>query len=171
MSFNTGIVPDQLKIANVVPIYKASDNSLLNNYRPISLLSIFSKLLENNMFDKVINILNKNNILYEHQYGFRAKYSTIQLHGMFGFAIICQIENNLLIIKIPSPVYLLDILCGVPQGSILGPLLYLLYSNNIGNASECEILSFADDTTLILSDPDLQCLYEKTNVEINKWYT
>ena len=42
MSFNTGIVPDQLKIATVVPIYKASDNSLLNNYRPISLLPIFS---------------------------------------------------------------------------------------------------------------------------------
>ena len=46
LSFNTGIVPDQLKIAKVVPIYKASDNSLLNNYRPISLLPIFSKLLE-----------------------------------------------------------------------------------------------------------------------------
>ena len=39
--------------------------------------------------------------------------------------------------------------------------------NDIGNASDCEILSFADDTTLILSDPDLRCLYEKSNVEIN----
>ena len=75
ISFNTGIVPDQLQIAKVVPIYKASDNSLLNNYRPISLLPIFSKLLEKNMFDKVMNFLNKNNILYEHEYGFRAKHS------------------------------------------------------------------------------------------------
>ena len=48
---------------------------------------------------------------------------------------------------------------------------YLLYVNDIGNASDCEILSFADDTTLILSDPDLKCLYEKSNVEINKLYT
>ena len=78
MSSHTGIVPDQLKIAKVVPIYKASDNSLLNNYRPISLLPIFSKLLEKIMFDKVMNFLNKNNILYEHQYGFRAKHSSIQ---------------------------------------------------------------------------------------------
>ena len=53
----------------------------------------------------------------------------------------------------------------MPQGSILGPLLCLLYVNDIGNASDCEILSFADDTTLILSDPDLECLYEKSSVE------
>ena len=66
-SCKTGIVPDQLEIAKVVPIYNASDNSLLNNYR---LLPIFSKLLEKIMFDKVMNFLNKNNILYEHQYGF-----------------------------------------------------------------------------------------------------
>ena len=65
---------------------------------------------------------------------------------------------------------ILDIICGVPQGSILGSLVYLLYVNDIGNAINCEILYFADDTTLILSDPDLKCLYEKSNVEINKLY-
>ena len=66
---------------------------------------------------------------------------------------------------------LLDILCDVPQGSILGPLLYLLYVNDIGNANDCEILYFADDTILILLDPDLKCLYEKSNGEINKLHT
>ena len=60
---------------------------------------------------------------------------------------------------------LLDILCGVPQGSILGPLLYLLYVNDIGNTSDCEILPFADDTTMILSLPDLKYLYEKANMK------
>ena len=48
---------------------------------------------------------------------------------------------------------------------------YLLYVNDIGNANDCEILSFADDTTMILSYPDLKCLYEKSHVEINKLYT
>ena len=76
-SFQTGIVPDDMKIAKVVPIYKAADSSLIKNYRPISLLTSFSKLLEKLMYNKVIDFLNVNNVLYEHQYGFRAKHSTI----------------------------------------------------------------------------------------------
>ena len=78
---------------------------------------------------------------------------------MFGFAIICQIENNLLIMKILSPVYwTYHVVC------LKVPYLdhfCTYYVNDIGNASDCEILSLADDTTLILSDPDLKCLYEK----------
>ena len=76
-SFQTGIVPDDMKIAKVVPIYKAADSSLIKKYRPISLLTSFSKLLEKLMYNKVIYFLNVNNVLYEHQYGFRAKHSTI----------------------------------------------------------------------------------------------
>ena len=48
ISFETGIVPNQLKIAKVVPLFKSADNSLFSNYRPISLLSAFSKLFEKN---------------------------------------------------------------------------------------------------------------------------
>ena len=71
-SFITGIVPDQMKVAKVVPVFKSSDRSSIHNYRPISLLTSFSKLLEKIMYDKVMNFLNSNNILYEHQYGFGA---------------------------------------------------------------------------------------------------
>ena len=53
-SFDTGIVPNEMKIHKVIPIYKSSDPSLLNNYRPVSLLTAFSKLIEKLMFNNLI---------------------------------------------------------------------------------------------------------------------
>ena len=69
-SFNTGIAPNEMTIAKVILIYKSSDPSLLNNYRPVSLLTAFFKLIENIMFNKLISFLNSNNTLFKHQYGF-----------------------------------------------------------------------------------------------------
>ena len=63
-----------------------------------------------------------------------------------------------------------DIKCGVPQGSILGPLLYLIYVNDIGNSSKYHILSFADDTTLYMSHHDLDILNTNANDAINDLY-
>ena len=63
---------------------------------------------------------------------------------------------------------LLDITCGVPQGSILGPLLYLLYVNDIPHSCEAAILSFADDITLFVSNPDIESLFSEANLQINK---
>ena len=73
-SLDTGIIPDDLRIAKVIPIYKSSDPSLLKNYRPISLLPAFSKLLEKIMYDKLMSFLVSKNIFYKHQYGFRPKH-------------------------------------------------------------------------------------------------
>ena len=53
--------------------------------------------------------------------------------------------------------------CGVPQGSILGPLLYLMYVNDIGNSCQCNILSFADDTTLYASHSNINELFSIAN--------
>ena len=77
LTFETGIFPVELKCAKVIPILKTGDPCLLNNYRPISLLSSFFKILERTMYNKIMKFLDANNILYKHQYGFRAKHSTI----------------------------------------------------------------------------------------------
>ena len=56
-----------------------------------------------------------------------------------------------------------DMLCGVPQASIVGPILFLIYVNDISNATTFNVLSFADDTTIITSSPDLKELYANIN--------
>ena len=75
-SFSTGIVPSNLKIAQVVPFNKKGPTSYLSNYRPISLLSVFSKLLEKLMYIRLIDFLNKNNVIFPAQFGFRENHST-----------------------------------------------------------------------------------------------
>ena len=93
LSLMTGVFPEQLKIAKVIPVYKASDTNILNNYRPISLLPAFSKLLEKIMYNKVILFLDKNNVLYKHQYGFRSKHSTI--HPIIHLLNHCADNHNI----------------------------------------------------------------------------
>ncbi len=74
LSFETGTVPKDMKLAKVIPIFKSSDQSLLKNYRPISLLPAFSKVIEKVMFKKVTQFFN---LFYQYKYGFRANHSTI----------------------------------------------------------------------------------------------
>ncbi len=218
-SIDTGIVPKLMKIAKVIPIHKASDQTLLKNYRPISLLPVFSKLLERLMYNKVTSFLNSNDLLYKHQYGFREKHSTI--HPIVHLLNHCAKNNNksnpettlatfcdlskafdvishdILLKKLDRygirgianqwfGSYLservqyvdfdghtsmsVNIDCGVPQGSILGPLLYLIYVNDIHKACEGQILSFADDTTAFTSHSELDILFQTANIQINKLF-
>ena len=76
-SFNSGMFPDALKIVKVVPIYKRGPDSDVNNYRPISLLSIFDKIIEKIMHSRLYEFLENNDILFENQFGFRKYKSTI----------------------------------------------------------------------------------------------
>jgi hypothetical protein len=76
LSLIQGIFPNELKVAILVPIYKAGTKSDTGNYRPISLLSTFSKNFERVMFTRLSNYFKKHKLLYELQFGFRESYST-----------------------------------------------------------------------------------------------
>ena len=63
-----------------------------------------------------------------------------------------------------------NIYCGVPQGAILGPLIYLIYVNDIIKSCKYNILSFTDETTIYLSNSDLNVLYTEANIVVNDLY-
>ena len=76
LSIQTGIVPCELKNARVVPLFKKNKRSDVSNYRPVSILSVVSKILEKAVYVQLEGYLVNNNLLYEFQSGFRSKFST-----------------------------------------------------------------------------------------------
>ena len=75
-SFVTGIFLSELKIANVVPIYKSGDEMVFSNYRLVPVLPVFSKQLERLVYNRLISHINDNKLLYEYQFGFQKGKST-----------------------------------------------------------------------------------------------
>ncbi len=215
LSFENGHVPCQLKTAKVVPIFKSGDSQNSDNYRPISLLNTFSKILEKIVNNRLYNFFETNNLFSPWQFGFRPKHSTTHpmMHfvrhvsealnkNKFSIAIFCDLrkafdscDHGVLLKKLKKygvdgnelewfRSYLnnrkqfvsvgggtsepRDITLGVPQGSILGPLLFIIYINDLPDASEFMSLLFADDTTLLLSHNDLDTLIINANREFKK---
>ena len=76
LSLQQRIFPENLKIAKVPPVYKKDEEFLLTNYRPISVLPCFSKLLERIMYNRLFKYLSENSILYQKQFGFQTSHST-----------------------------------------------------------------------------------------------
>ena len=75
-SFSTGIMPEKLKIARVIPIYKKGLRDDISNYHPISLLSVFNKIIETIMYNRLVKFLEENKLLFSKQFGFRSSHSS-----------------------------------------------------------------------------------------------
>ena len=93
-SLQTGVFPNNMKTAKVILIHKTGDKHVLSNYRPISLLPQFSKILEKIFYTRINEFITKHNILYEQQYGFRAKRTTSFAIIEFVDKITKAIENK-----------------------------------------------------------------------------
>ena len=76
LSFITGIFPDLCKVAKVIPIFKEENELLCENYRPISLLPIYSKIFEKVIYTRMYTFLTNNKLIYERQFGFRSQHSS-----------------------------------------------------------------------------------------------
>ena len=79
LSITSGIVRKQLKIARVIPSFKSGEQDIFTNYRPVSVLPAFSKILERVMYNRLLRFLKNHNILSDNQYGFPVMSNTAAL--------------------------------------------------------------------------------------------
>ena len=94
VSLSTGVVPNDMNIAKVIPIPKNAESENVSNYRPISILPSFSKILERVVYERLLGFLQKHNILSNYQFGFRAKHSTSHAILHFINNVVTGIDNS-----------------------------------------------------------------------------
>lgn len=198
--FSTGKVPSLYKVSVVTPIFKKGSKSNITNYRPISLISTFTKIFEKCLKCRLYDYLTSTNILNDRQYGFLRDVGTndamfelinnikssldngekgiavfldlakafdtvphgllinaLEQYGVRG--VVLEVFKNYLmerrqVVKIRN-VYSdpLEVKIGVPQGTVLGPLLFITYINSLLNLNiDGVTVSYADDTVLFFRD-------------------
>ena len=87
-----GTFPDILKVGKITPIYKKGDPQLLDNYRPVSVIPIFGKLLEKLIYSRLYSFLTAKNVIYDKQFGFRKNHSTTHAINYSVNRILSEIE-------------------------------------------------------------------------------
>lgn len=213
LSIQTGHFPAPWKEAKVVPIYKSGSRDDCNNYRPVSVLPILSKILERHVYNYLYQYLQQHDILTSTQFGFRKNhscqtallslteemYEAINEGKFFGMVQLDfskafdLVNHELLIQKLKLHKcddkslqwfrsYLNDrkqrvviqnskssqslIRSGVPQGSILGPLLFLIFINDMPQfISRSKDMMYADDINLFSAHQSVQFIEEALNVD------
>ena len=203
--------------SNLCPFHKKGDKQIINNYRPVSLLSICGKIFERLIFNSLFEYLEKYKLLSPHQSGFRAndscvdqllsivhniytafdEYPTLESRGVFldMSKAFDKVWHEGLIFKLKSMGIcdaLLDLIgsflenrfqrvvlngqtsewlpvkAGVPQGSILGPLVFLIYINDLSVDITSTVNLFADDTSLFSIIHDAKTTAYELNKDLQK---
>ena len=224
-SLAEGVFPDQMKLSDVISLYKGRETYLCNNYRPISLLLTTSKILEKIIYRRVYDFMQCTSQITNDQFGFRMNHSCVDaitnlcgeiiknreqgLHTIGIFLDLSKafdtLSHTILLNKLErygirgvsldwfrsylsnrklrskvsvssgstySEYY--NVTVGTPQGSCLGPLLFLMYINDLNlNLEYAKVILFADDTTIFLGHRNLNYLNWCLSVDlqnINDWF-
>lgn len=214
-----GIFPNELKLAKVVPIHKKDDKNKECNYRPISILPVFSKVFETVIKNRLVNYFERFDVFSSSQHGYRKGKSTVTavtavvesiLEAMdereytelvaydLSKAFDC-VNHEVLLQKLwhygirGTPHDLLrsylqgrkqavwwqngistkrDVTIGVPQGSILGPLLFIIYVNDLPQNINSEVFIYADDTSLLMKGAKNEIVSARQTVleSVETWF-